>query len=116
MAIDYRRTYEQACINTAEAFNFIKDFICASLFSLSMVEDSGSQRPGEVAAKYLSSWVPDWRSTHQVCRLNTTESTFWACNDRHRELAHVEDRLFMVFQGCIVDEVDIIASYLPPRR
>jgi hypothetical protein len=87
MAIDYRRNYEPACIDTAEALNFSKDFVGVSHFSLLMVEDSGSQRPGEVAEKYLSSWVPDWRSTHQVIRLNTTESTFRACNgdmaDRH---------------------------------
>jgi hypothetical protein len=27
--------------------------------------------------------------------------------------AHVEDRSFMVFQGCILDEVDKIASHYP---
>jgi hypothetical protein len=81
-----------------------------------MVEDSGFQRPDELAEKYLSSWVPNWRSTHQICRLNTTGITFRACNGRHGESAHVEDRFFMVFQGCIVDEVDKNASYLPPRR
>jgi hypothetical protein len=116
IGIDYRKTYEQACIDTAEALNFNKDFVGASFFSLSMVGDSGSQRLGEVAEKYLSSWMPDWRSTHQVCRLNTTESTFRACNDRHGESAHVEDRFFMAVQGCIVYKVDKIASSLPPRR
>jgi hypothetical protein len=89
IAIDYRRTYEQACIDSAEALNFNKDFVGASFFTLSMVEDSGSQQPGEVAAKYLSSRVPDWRSTHQICRLNTSESTFRACNSRLGESAHV---------------------------
>jgi hypothetical protein len=99
MAIDYRRTYEQTCIDTAEALNFNKDFVVANFFSPSMVEDSGSQRPGEVAEKYISSWVPGWRSTHQVCRPKTTESTFRACKDRHGESAHVEDLFFTVFQG-----------------
>ena len=116
MAIDYGRTYEQACIDTAEALNFNKDFVGASFFSLSLVEDSGSQRLGEVAERYLNSWVPDWRSTHQVCRLNTTESSFRACNGRHGESAHVEDHFFMVFQGYIVDKVDKLAKYVPPRR
>ena len=92
--------------------------------SLSMVEDTASKYAGsDISSERsdyipLGSWVPNWKISRQVHRLNATESTFFASKGGPPASVTYDNTelSIMTFPGCIVDRITDIASYLPPRR
>lgn len=118
---DYTKAFRDICFDTAMALNS-SNIIETSFCSLSMVEDFASQRRVisgtlQVDKEPLPSWVPDWNFSCRIYRLNCTESRFMACKGRPAysvSLEKLSDTLR--FAGCVVDTIDEVASYLPPRR
>jgi hypothetical protein len=113
ITIDYTRSYEEVRIDAAIALNSNDKFVGTLFCSLSMVGDSVFQRRG---GSILPSWVPDWESPRQTYHLNTMRSTFLASKGRSFESQQYHEEGNMVFPGCVVDTIDVITSYLPPRR
>ena len=121
LPVHYDASSLETFIQTAKALNCNDSFVGTSFCSLSMVEDSRSQRPAlndfaRNTLDSLPSWVPNWEFVHQIYRLNTAQSTFTSSKGGPQEsIQFIEDGT-MVFQGYIVDTVDQIGNYLPPRR
>jgi hypothetical protein len=115
---DYNKHFEEICVHAAQALNSNDSYFGTSFCSLSMVEDTASQGVDTFDKSLLPTWVPDWRSKYQVCRLNTSGSTFRASNGRrgHPAPSVRREAPALHFSGCVVDRVDEVESYLPPRR
>ena len=117
----YTKEFYDICFDTAMALNS-SNIIETSFCSLSMVEDFASQRRVisgtlQVDKAPLPSWVPDWNFSRRIYRLNCTESRFMACKGRPAYSVSLEKLSNTLrFAGCVVDAIDEVASYLPPRR
>jgi hypothetical protein len=116
---DYTKAFHDICFDTAMALNS-SNIIETSFCSLSMVEDVASQRRVksgtlQVDKAPLPSWVPDWEFSRRIYRLNCTESRFMAYKGRSAYSVALENNTLR-FAGCVVDAIDEVASYLPPRR
>jgi hypothetical protein len=112
MVVDYSRSVEEIYFDAAIALNSKDKFVGTLFCSLSMVEDSVLQRRG---ISPQPSWVPDWRHLRPIYHLNTMQSTFLASKRRPFESLKYQEGI-MVFPGCVVDTINTITSYLPPRR
>jgi len=118
---DYTKAFHGICFDTAMALNS-SNIIETSFCSLSMVEDVASQRRVrsgtlQVDKAPLLSWLPDWNFPRRIYRFNCTESRFMACKGRPAYSVSLEKLSNTLrFAGCVVDAIDEVASYLPPRR
>jgi hypothetical protein len=118
--LDYTKEFYNICFDTAMDLNSSNN-IETSFCSLSMVEDFASQRRFisgtlQLDGEPLPSWVPDWNFSRRIYRLNCTESRFMACKGRPAYSVSLEKLDTLRFAGCVVDAIDEVASYLPPRR
>ena len=81
-----------------------------------MVEDSGSRRS---KTEGLPSWAPDWTIPNATYRMNTRNSILCASKGRDFQFslaALAKPELGMMFKGCVIDTMEDVSHYLPPRR
>jgi hypothetical protein len=113
ITINYGKSRYEVYSYVAFVLNSNDEFVGTLYCSLSIVEDAALQRR-EVSP--LPSWVPDWTFPRQIYHLNTMQSTFLASKGRSFEPPHLNGKVIMVFSGCVVDTINTVTSYLPPRR
>ena len=108
VSVDYRFDMHVTYLDTANSLNIYPQ---SGLFlsSLSMKEDHDSS-----FSQLIPSWVPDWRRSRQVYRFNNDENRFSASGDQSPTYQLRDKKLFV--RGCVVDAVEAVGLYLPPRR
>ncbi|KAH7418137.1 heterokaryon incompatibility protein-domain-containing protein [Cadophora sp. MPI-SDFR-AT-0126] len=115
LQVDYSLSVHNTCDMVARTLNTGGSF-GPFLASFSMIEDSGLHEPHEK----LLSWMPDWSKPLNRYRLNQQECDFEASGSVTSEVPRSMERNphsdVELFDGLIIDRVDKVSSFLPPRR